>query len=647
MPNAAVIAIFLLPICSFLIISLVIRPFFNNRPMLAAYTTIGAIAGSLILSIWAVISVNGTANHELTNVSYQWLSIGDTTIYIGVMMDSLASIMVVTVSTISLLVQIYSIGYMKGDGGFIRYFAFMSLFTGSMLGLVMANNLLFMFLFWEGVGLCSYLLIGFWFHKPSAARAAMKAFLVTRLGDFGFLVAVILLYVKTGTFNISELHHLALTGVLGGSTLTWAAIGVFSGAIGKSGQFPLHTWLPDAMEGPTPVSALIHAATMVTAGVFLVARMFPVFASSETAITVVAAIGGFTAIFAASMGLVATDIKRVLAYSTVSQLGYMMLGLGAVGMGYATGHLDEHHALGLGVAVGVFHLFTHAFFKALLFLGSGSASHATGTFDMRKMGGLRKVQPWTYMTFVIGSLSLAGIWPLAGFYSKEGILHEAFEFAPVLFVLAMITVFMTAFYMFRAVFMTFHGEYRGGDESGHSHGLHESPKVMIIPLVVLATFAVVAGWLPVGNFLGSTHEYSFFSHLFSGLFVHPSWMAWVSIILGVSGIGLAYAIYGKKVLSAKAIGRKMGPLHKLLVRKYFFDEMYEKYFLMRFLIDGIFAATQWVDTHIVDGAVNGVATVSLAGGRLMRRLETGQLQVYGLAIFIGVLVIIACLFIFS
>jgi NADH-quinone oxidoreductase subunit L len=647
MPNAAVIAIFLLPLCSFLFISLVIRPFFKDRPMLAAYTTIGAIAGSLILSIWAVLSVNGTANHELTNVSYQWLSIGDTTIYIGVMMDSLASIMVVTVSTISLLVQIYSIGYMKGDGGFIRYFAFMSLFTGSMLGLVMANNLLFMFLFWEGVGLCSYLLIGFWFHKPSAARAAMKAFLVTRLGDFGFLVAVILLYTKTGTFNISELHHLALTGVLGGSTLTWAAIGVFSGAIGKSGQFPLHTWLPDAMEGPTPVSALIHAATMVTAGVFLVARMFPVFASSETAITVVAAIGGFTAIFAASMGLVATDIKRVLAYSTVSQLGYMMLGLGAVGMGYATGHLTEHHALGLGVAVGVFHLFTHAFFKALLFLGSGSVSHATGTFDMRKMGGLRKVQPWTYATFIIGSLSLAGIWPLAGFYSKEGILHEAFQYAPVLFVLAMITVFMTAFYMFRAVFLTFHGEYRGGDESGHSHGLHESPKVIVIPLVVLAIFAVVAGWLPVGNFLGSQHDYSFFSHLFSGLFVHPSWMAWISIILGVSGIGLAYAIYGKKVLSAKAIGRKMGPIYRLLIHKYFFDDMYETYFLMRFLINGVFAATQWVDTHIVDGAVNGVATVSMAGGKLMRRLETGQLQVYGLAIFIGVLVIIACLFIFS
>jgi len=361
----------------------------------------------IALSIWALISVNGAEHHVLTDVSYQWLSIGDMVINIGITMDSLAAIMVVAVSIISLLVQIYSIGYMKGDRGFARYFAFMSLFTGSMLGLVMANNLLFLFLFWEGVGLCSYLLIGFWFHKPEAARAAMKAFLVTRLGDFGFLVAIILLYVKTGTFDIGELHTLALAGVLGGSTLTLAAIGIFSGAVGKSGQFPLHVWLPDAMEGPTPVSALIHAATMVTAGVYLVARMFPMFASSETAITIVAIIGGFTAIFAASMGLVATDIKRVLAYSTISQLGYMMLGLGAVGIGYASGHLDEQHALALGVAVAIFHLFTHAFFKALLFLGAGSVSHATGTFDMRMMGGLRKVQPWTYATFVIGSLSLA------------------------------------------------------------------------------------------------------------------------------------------------------------------------------------------------------------------------------------------------
>jgi NADH-quinone oxidoreductase subunit L len=645
MPNAAVLSIILLPICSFLFISLVLRPFFNHRPLLSAYTTISAIAGSLILSIWALIEVNGAEHHLLTDVSYQWLAIGDTVINIGVRMDSLAAIMVVTVSTISLLVQIYSLGYMRGDGGFARYFAFMSLFTGSMLGLVLANNLLFLFLFWEGVGLCSYLLIGFWFHKPAAARAAMKAFLVTRIGDFGFLVAVIFLYVKTGTFDIGELHELALAGTIGGTTLTVAAIGVFSGAVGKSGQFPLHTWLPDAMEGPTPVSALIHAATMVTAGVYLVARMFPVFASSETAITVVAVIGGFTAIFAASMGLVANDVKRVLAYSTISQLGYMMLGLGAVGIGYASGALDEHDALGLGVAVAIFHLFTHAFFKALLFLASGSASHTTGTFNMLKMGGLRKAQPWTYATFLIGSLSLAGIWPLAGFFSKEGILHEAFEFTPALFWVAMVTVFMTAFYMFRAVFLTFHGEYRGGEEGGHGgHGLHESPKVMIIPLVVLATFAVIAGWLPVGSFLGSHHDYNFVSHIFGAL---KSWMAWVSILFVVAGISLAYAIYGKKWLSADSIRESLGPLYKTLIRKYFFDEIYEKFLVMRVLVNGLFAILQWVDTNIVDGTVNGVATVTVKAGKVTRRLETGQVQVYGLAIFVGILAIIACLFIFG
>jgi len=635
-----IFAIILLPLFSFLVISFVLRPFFNNRPQLSAYTTICAIVGSLILSIWALISVSGAENHVLTSTSYQWLAIGDTVINIGITMDSLAAIMVVTVSTISLLVQLYSIGYMKGDGGFARYFAFMSLFTASMLGLVLADNLLFLFLFWEGVGLCSYLLIGFWFHKPEAARAAMKAFVVTRLGDFGFLVAIIFLYVKTGTFDIGELHELALAGVLGGSTLTLAAIGIFSGAVGKSGQFPLHTWLPDAMEGPTPVSALIHAATMVTAGVYLVARMFPMIASSETAITVVAIIGGFTAIFAATMGLVATDIKRVLAYSTISQLGYMMLGLGAVGIGYASGHLDGHQALTLGVAVAIFHLFTHAFFKSLLFLGSGSTSHATGTFDMRKMGGLRKVQPWTYVTFVIGSLSLAGIWPLAGFWSKEGILHEAHAYTPVLFWLALITVFMTAFYMFRAVFLTFHGEYRGGKEGSHSHGLHESPKIIIIPLVILAIFAVIAGWLPVGDFLGADVHFSFFGAL-------TSWLAWASLSFGIAGILLAYIIYVRKLLSAKSIGQSLGPVYTLLIRKYFFDELYERFFVMRFLVDGIFAAFQWVDTYIVDGSVNGIATITVAGGKVMRRLETGQLQVYGLAIFIGILAIVAFLLIFS
>ena len=637
MPSELVLAIFLLPFFSFAIISFIIRPFFNNRPLLSWYVTVAAIGTSLVFSIWAFIEVSGAANHVLQMPDYEWLAIGDTVIRIGVTVDSLAAVMLIVVTSVSLMVQIYSRGYMKGDGGFCRYFAFMSLFTGSMLGLVLADNLLFLFLFWEGVGLCSYLLIGFWFHKPEAAKAAMKAFLVTRLGDFGFLAAILLLYTKTGTFDIGELQNLALAGAISGTVLTWAAIGVFSGAVGKSAQFPLHTWLPDAMEGPTPVSALIHAATMVAAGVYLVARMFPVFASSTTAIYTVAIIGGFTAIFAASMGLVMNDIKRVLAYSTISQLGYMMLGLGVVGVGVSTGHIALEHGLALGVAVGIFHLFTHAFFKSLLFLGAGSVSHATETFDMRAMGGLRKAMPWTFIMFLIASLSLAGIWPLAGFWSKEGILAEALHHVPILFYLALITVFMTAFYMFRVIFLTFCGEYRG--QAHGNHGLHESPLVMLLPMGVLTVLAVVAGFLGVNELLGGE------SHSFFGALSHP--LAWTSLVWAGGGIFLAYAIYGAKWLSAASIGRTFAPLHTMLSRKYWFDELYERLFLMRFLIDGFFVALHWFDDHIIDGAVNGIAGGTLAVGTVVRRLETGQLQAYGLAIIIGILVIVAFVFIFN
>ncbi len=637
MPPEVVLAILLLPFFSFVIISFILRPFFNHRPQLSGYVTIASIGASLLLSIWALIEVSGAEGHVLPMPDYEWLAIGDTVIRIGVTVDALAAVMLIVVTSVSLLVQLYSQGYMRGDGGYARYFAFMSLFTGSMLGLVLADNLLFLYLFWEGVGLCSYLLIGFWFHKPEAARAATKAFLITRIGDFGFLVAILLLYAKTGTFDIGELQHLALAGVLGGSVLTWAAIGIFSGAVGKSAQFPLHTWLPDAMEGPTPVSALIHAATMVAAGVYLVARLFPVFASSAMAITTVAIIGGFTAIFAATMGLVMNDIKRVLAYSTISQLGYMMLGLGAVGMAVANGALPVEAGLALGVAVGIFHLFNHAFFKSLLFLGAGSVNHATGTFDIREMGGLRKAMPWTYFTFLIASLSIAGIWPLAGFWSKEGILAQAWESTPILFYLAMITVFMTAFYMFRVVFLTFGGEYRG--QAQGSHGLHESPLVMLVPMVLLAILAVVSGWLPISEFLGGE------SHSFFGALSGP--LAWASLVLAGLGILLAYAIYSKKWLSAESLRRAFAPLYTLFSRKYWLDELYERFFVIRLLVNGLFAALHWFDDHIIDGVVNGIAEGTVAAGRVIRRAETGQLQAYGLAIFIGILVIVACLFIFS
>ncbi len=631
MPYELIWLIFLLPLFSFVIISLFIRPFLNDKPELSGYITITSLIGSFALSIWALITVLATPGHELPIPDINWVVIeGGVTIHLGLIMDSLTGVMLIVVTVVSLMVQIYSQGYMHGDPGYHRYFAFMSLFTASMLGLVLADNLLFLYVFWELVGLCSYLLIGFWFHRPAAANAAKKAFIVTRLGDFGFLAAILLLFSHTGTFDIAELHGLAITGAIAGTTLTWAAIGIFSGAVGKSAQFPLHTWLPDAMEGPTPVSALIHAATMVAAGVFLVARMFPLFAHSVEALTIVAVIGGFTAVFAATMGLVMTDIKRVLAYSTISQLGYMMLGLG-------TG----------GIAIGIFHLFNHAFFKALLFLGAGSVSHATGTFDMRQMGGLRKVMPWTYATFVIASLSIAGIWPLAGFWSKDEILASSLANQPILFYLAMLTVFMTAFYMFRVVFLTFGGEYRGGGSEAQSKP-HESPSVMVIPMAILAILAVVSGWLNVtggfGQFLGHGETHSFTVGFF-GILAHP--LPWVSLILAGLGILLAYAIYSANWLSAERVGRLFSPLYTLFYRKYWFDELYENVFVGKVLVNGFFTGLQQFDTYGVDGAVNGVANATMAGGRAIRRAQTGQLQLYGLFIGIGVLAIILCLYFFG
>jgi NADH-quinone oxidoreductase subunit L len=630
MPYQLVWLIFLLPLFSFVIISLFFRPFLNNKPKLGGYITIVSLLGSFALSVWALMEVLAAEGHSLPVPDINWVIIeGGVTIHLGLIMDSLTAVMLIVVSLVSLMVQIYSQGYMHGDPGYHRYFAFMSLFTGSMLALVLADNLLFLYVFWEMVGLCSYLLIGFWFHRPAAANAAKKAFIVTRLGDFGFLAAILLLFFNTGTFDIAELHSLAITGALAGTTLTWAAIGIFAGAVGKSAQFPLHVWLPDAMEGPTPVSALIHAATMVAAGVFLVARTFPLFSHSVEAVTTVAVIGGFTAIFAASMGLVMTDIKRVLAYSTISQLGYMMLGLGAG-----------------GIAIGIFHLFNHAFFKALLFLGAGSVNHATGTFDMRQMGGLRKFMPWTYATFAIASLSIAGIWPLSGFWSKDEILAASLQNQPVLFALAMITVFMTAFYMFRVVFLTFGGEYRGG---GEAHGKpHESPSVMIMPMVVLAILSVVSGfWNVTGQFgelfgHGETHS---FVEGFFGILAHP--LPWLSLIMAGLGILLAYAMYSAKWLSAERVGSMFQPLYTLFYRKYWFDELYEGVIVRIALLKGLFAGLQGFDTYGVDGAVNGIASGAIATGRAIRRAHTGQLQLYGLFIGIGILVIILCLYFFG
>ncbi len=660
-PYQLIWAILLLPLGSFVVNGIVLRPFFKRESKIYAYTTIFAIGLACVFAIWALSSLMRLDSHEIAIAPVSWLVIGDFHFSVGLIADQLSIVMAVVVTIVSLMVQIYSIGYMHGDeAGYYRYYTWMSLFTFSMLGLVLASSFLFTFVFWEMVGLCSYLLIGFWFHKKSAADAAKKAFITTRVGDFGFLAGILIIFFNTHTLDIHSLHALALTGAFGGAALTWSAIGLFGGAVGKSAQFPLHVWLPDAMEGPTPVSALIHSATMVCAGVFLVARAMPLFVMSEQAITVVASIGGFTCIFAAIMGLVATDIKRVLAYSTISQIGYMMLGLGAVGMivakeisGGALHVTTEELALITkgAVAVGLFHLFTHAYFKSLLFMGSGSVNHSTGTFDMRLMGGLKKTMPWTYWTFVAGSLSLAGIWPLAGFWSKDAILASALEAQPVLFWLGLITVFMTAFYMFRAIFMTFHGEYRGGDPNGDYHHTHESPKVMVGPLVFLAALAIGAGWWNLAGgfstFFGYEGEaaassavagvFAPFAHFSFTSFSHA--LPVISLLLGLCGIFAAYAIYIKKWVTAESVGRFFGPLYTWAFRKFYFDELYEDLLIKKVLAGGLFKLFSLFDRRGVDGVVNEAGAVVTGSGRAVRQSQTGQLQFYGLFIGLGVAVI--------
>ena len=422
-----------------------------------------------------------------------------------------------------------------------------------------------------------------------------------------------------------------MAGAIGSVILTWLAVGVFAGAVGKSAQFPLHVWLPDAMEGPTPVSALIHAATMVVAGVYLVARFFPIFSASEEAINTVAVVGAITALMAASMAIVATDIKRVLAYSTISQLGYMMLALG-VG----------------GFAAGIFHLFNHAFFKALLFLGAGSVNHATHTFDMRRMGGLRRFMPWTFVTFVIGSLSLAGIFPLSGFWSKDEILSVAWEDQRLLFWVALVVVFMTALYMGRAIFLTFGGEYRGGgaqagEHSAHEAQPHESPPVMVLPLIVLAVAAILTGflnlhhgvtdllegWLPEAALERVTEMEFHFG------------LATLSMIFGVAGFVVAWAIYSARLLSADRLRQAFGPVHRLLVNKYYMDWLYQDMLVRRVVLRTVAGGLDLFDRYVVDGVVNATAWLTQFSASRLRLVQTGQLQLYAAAIFLGIVLIVA------
>ena len=690
--EATVWAIFLLPLGSFVLIALVIRPFLNRWPILASFSTIGALAAATVLAVLTLRSV--VLGHTQVHNTWEWLSFGGATIEMGLLVDPLTAVMLVVVTSISLLIQIYSVGYMRGDPGFARYFAYMSLFTASMLGLTLSSNIIQLYAFWELVGVSSYLLIGFWHERPAAAAAAKKAFIITRIGDVGFLIAILYLFLKAddfaavglNAFHIPDIWQaaqpLAAGGaILAGASLTWMALGIFAGAVGKSGQFPLHAWLPDAMEGPTPVSALIHAATMVAAGVFLVARFFPVFEQSDSAMAVVALIGAFTALMAATMGLVMNDIKRVMAYSTVSQLGYMMA------------------ALGLGAyAPAIFHLVTHAVFKALLFLGAGSVNHASGTFDMRYMGGLRRYMPATYLLVVIAALSLIGIVPLAGFWSKDEILLAAFDgnshFADwintVAFVGLIVGVVLTAFYTVRMVMMTFYGEFRGGidqeqldlqtggqgtdphvaahaspdgehadDEADAQHGhggvhLAESPLVMVAPMAVLGLGAVVIGyiinpqWI---NFLTvPVHWVTGFVadglHVATGGEGHAelpkfNWaIAGISTAAAVGGSLLGLAVYGLRRDQTREPLRLLGPIHTLFSQKYYVDALYEGLIVRRSFYRVFAALTNWLDRRVVDGIVDFVGWFFRNIGTAISRLQTGQAQTYATVVAMGSLLII-------
>lgn len=622
----------LFPIASWLFISLLGRKVKGDGDRVG----IAAIAISLVLSVLVLFDVIGGASAA---ARVTWADFGLFKLEMGYHVDALTAVMLVVVTLVSLLVHIYSLGYMHGDVRYKRYYAVLSLFTASMLGLVLADNFLMLFIFWELVGLCSFLLIGHWYEKPEVGKSAMKAFLTTRVGDVGMFIGIMLLWAHTHTFDFAGVAAAVSAGELAGAALAVTAVLLFMGAVGKSAQFPLHVWLPDAMAGPTSVSALIHAATMVAAGIYLVARGYDVFAPSEVALTTIAWIGGFTAIFAASIALVQDDIKRVLAFSTISQLGFMMLALG-VG----------------GYTAAIFHLVTHAIFKALLFLGSGSVIHGVDTQDMKQMGGLRRKMPITFWTWLIGAAALAGIPPLAGFWSKEEILLDAWHSDHrALFWIALVAATMTAFYITRATVLTFFGKPR---DATRFEQAHESPRTMTVPLLVLAAIAVVIGFMnsPVSDY--------WFSHFV--YYQEPHVVGTDLVVMGLAsaawivGISVAVLAYVKGWIPTASIKRTLAPVYQLLQERYYIDTLYELLFVKgtvlvarvvgwfdRVVVDGIVnlvglgtaslsGAVGMFDREVIDGAVNGVAAVFRAGSGLFRRIQSGFAQSYMLTAFLTV-----------
>jgi NADH-quinone oxidoreductase subunit L len=585
-----------------------------------------AVGAGWLLSLGILGRVIGGA--EPYHLQGDWAPFAaDLHIPIGITVDGLAAVLLVVVTTVSLLVQIYSVGYMRGDKRYLLYFANLSLFTTGMLVVVLADNLLFLLVGWEIMGICSYFLIGHWWEEEANARAAIKAFLVTRVGDIGFLFGIFVFFWAAKSFEIERIIAGVESGAIGPTTVTLGAVLLFCGAIGKSGQFPLHVWLPDAMAGPTPVSALIHAATMVAAGVFLVARMFPVFEASATAMNEIGVIASITMLIGALLALVQDDIKRVLAYSTVSQLAYMMAGLG-VG----------------GYESGVFHLFTHAFFKAGLFLAAGSVIHAVGSNSMSRMGGLARVMPWTFWSFTIGALALAGIFPLAGFWSKDEILTEAWNLgfgtpaehvatsqgvAQVVFVTGMFTAFLTAFYVARMLWLTFGSAYRGDRHP------HEPDGFMLVPIVLLAVGAALAGLLG-SPLIGENNFGSWIAtpQLPARGAVVVNWgLAATATAVAVLGIALGWRLY-RKGLPEREYLTRFPLLYTTLEHKFYLDDLYDG--SVRGVVGALAPATYWFDQRVIDGAVNGIAIGTRQLARGLRYLQSGQAQWYAAALFIGV-----------
>ena len=628
-----------------------INGFFGRQSSKKAISAVALAFCGLAFFVAVLIAANfSSASAPYSFPLAHWIRSGSFSVDFDFYLDQLSLVMLLVVTGVGFLIHIYSVGYMWDDDGYYRFMSYLNLFMFFMLALVLAKNYLVMFIGWEGVGLASYLLIGFWFTKDSAAAAGKKAFIVNRIGDFGFLIALFLMIKHFGSLDFT--HVFAAVGVLspepgGAGTLTAIGLLLMVGAAGKSAQIPLYVWLPDAMEGPTPVSALIHAATMVTAGVYMVARSSAIFERAPMALMVVAIIGTLTALFAATIGIAQTDIKKVLAYSTISQLGYMFM------------------ACGVGAfSAGIFHLMTHAFFKGLLFLAAGSVIHGVGgEQDMRKMGGLRTYMPWTFATMGIATLAIAGIPPFAGFWSKDEILWKAYGASPVYWLIGVVTAFITSFYMFRLMYMTFGGEYRGAagqeahghdahghDDHGHGHGTpHESPWVMLGPLVVLAALSVVGGFVGYGN-----HFEHFLAPVFHvGDVIAPETSPEAAdrmlehLLMGVSisvaGLGwlLAYLLYSRRPQLPARIAAGLGGLYQAVVNKYYVDELYALLFIQP-VIDGS-TTILWhgVDQGVIDASVNESAHAAREVSDSVRHMQSGNLRSYAGWVAAGGAVVIA------